>query len=406
MRFERFVTRRFLPRERNSFSTPLVDIAVCSIALGVLVMVMAVSILLGFQNEIKDKVVGFGSHIVVTGIEQNDGYMATPIERDRPVFAVLESHNGVEHIQFYAEKGGMVKTAESIHGMILKGVDANYDTTFFASNLVKGRMFSLADTVPSNEVIVSQSIASKLCLGIGDKLPTYFWQDNNYRARAFTIAGIYNTDMMEFDDHYVLGDLRQVQRLNNWNPNLVEGCEIKLRDFGRLPSTAQEIYNQLDYDLNLTTITEQQPSLFAWLRLLDSNIVLILTVMAVVCVVAIVSSLLIMIFEKTQTIGILKTMGCRDSSIRKIFMLKAATIIMKGVVIGDAVALLLSALQTRFHLVSLDSESYSMSFVPVYINGWHYVAISVGTVAVCLAALLIPATTIAKVQPAKTIRVE
>ena len=400
------MARRFLPRRKGDLSTPIISLAVISIALGVLVMVMALAILTGFQGEIRSRVIGFGSHLIVSGLEPGVGYDAQPIDTDRDVYDAIAATKGVKHLQFFAEKGGMVRTGQEIHGVILKGVDANYDTSFFASVLQQGRLPYLGDTLPSNEVIVSRSLADKLTLALDDKLPTYFFHDGNYRARAFKVVGIYTTDMNEFDDHYIIGDLRHVQRLNGWQPNQVQGCEITIANFGQLHQMAQTIYDMLDYDLNLNTIVDLQEALFAWLDLLDSNIVLILSIMAIVCMVAVVSTLLILIFEKTQTIGILKTLGCTNRSIRRIFLIKTAGIIIKGIAIGMAVALVLSLLQSSLHVVHLDPASYSVSYVPVEINPLHYLFVGIVTFGLCLVSLLLPATAISKIQPAKTIRVE
>ena len=404
MRFERFVARRFLPRDRNSYSGPLVGIATYSIALGVMVMVLAVSILRGFQGEIRQKVVGFGSHMVVTSYAMGNTYEETPIGIDRPEVDRIRQTTGVRHVNFFANKGGMIKTEDQIHGIILKGVDSGFDSTFFASNMVEGRLFSFPDEKAGNEVIVSQTIANKLGIALGDKVRTYFWQGESYRARAFEVCGIYNTDLADFDEHYIVGDLRQVQRLNEWDSTLAGGYEVLVDDFRQLDEMSEGVLAQLGYDLTMHTIVEQNPALFAWLNLLDSNIVLIIIIMTMVCTVAIVSALLIMIFEKTSTIGILKALGCNNRSVRRIFLYKSATIIAKGIVLGDAAAWLLGWLQTRFHLVRLDSASYMMENVPVDLNATTFIAISVGSLAVCLLALLLPTSYISHIEPAKTIK--
>ena len=404
-RWTLFVARHFLARERGSMSAPLVSIAVASIALGVLVMIMSVSILRGFQGEITRKVVGFGSHIVITSLTPQQ-YDAQPISTNRPDVERLRHAHGIRHMQYYATKGGMVKTDDQIHGIILKGVSADYDSSFFASCLTEGHLFSLADTTPSRDVIISQTIARKLRLAVGDRLRTYFWIGNTYRARAFVITGIYNTDLADFDEHYIIGDLRQVQRINGWQPDEVEGYELLVDNFDHLNATADQLLPLMDYDLALTTITAQNPALFAWLDLLNSNIVLIISIMALVCIVAIVSALLIMIFEKASTIGLLKTLGATNGDVRRIFLTKAVQIVCLGIAIGDAVALLLCLLQQTFHIVKLDSASYSMSFVPVDINVWIFLLVSIGSLAVCLAAMTIPASFIAKVQPSKSLRFE
>jgi lipoprotein-releasing system permease protein len=404
MSFERFIAQRFLPKDRNSYSGPLVNIATYSIALGVLVMVMAVSILRGFQAEIRQKVVGFGSHIVVTTYATGNAYEQTPISTERPEVGRILGTPGVRHLNFFASKGGMVKTEDQIHGIIFKGVDQGYDSTFFASNLVEGRLFAFPQDRASNEIILSKTVANKLHLSLGDKVRTYFWQGDSPRARAFEVCGIYNTDLSEFDEHYVVGDLRQVQRLNDWDSTQVDGYELLVDDFGRLDQVASAVIGQLGYDLTMATIVEQNPALFSWLDLLDSNIVLIIAIMMLVCTVSIVSALLIMIFEKTSTIGVLKALGTTNAGIRKIFLIKSASIIGKGIVLGDAVALLLGWLQHRFHIVRLDSASYSMDTVPVDLNPWIFVTISAGTLLVCLLALLLPTAYISRVEPAKTIK--
>ena len=406
MKFERFIAQRFLQRGKNNFSQPLIRIAIISIALGVLVMILAVSILRGFQNEITQKVVGFGSHIVVSYFDGGNDYEQIPVETTRPILDEITKTKGVKNVQYFANKGGMIKTDEQIHGIVLKGVSSNFDSSFFKNNIVEGRLFTLNDTLPSNEIIISKTLADKLKFALGDKVRTYFWQDNNYRARAFTIVGIYSTDLTEFDEVFMIGDIRTVQKLNNWTNDQVGGYEILIDDFDNLPLYAMTIYEMLDYDLTLTTVKEENPALFSWLDLLNTNIILILAVMAVVCMVAIVSALLIMIFEKTSMIGLLKTVGATNKTIRKIFIYKSVSIIGKGLLIGNAVALLLATLQSRYEIISLDSESYSMSSVPVDMSVWIFLFVSAGTMIACLLALLIPTAFITKVSPAKTIRVE
>lgn len=406
MFFERFIAQRFLPKDRNSFSAPLVKIATYSIALGVLVMVASVCILRGFQGEIRQKVVGFGSHIVVKNYSTNNNFEESPINMTRPEVERIRSTEGVRHVEFFATKGGMVKTEEQIQGIILKGLDKDYDSSFFAANLVEGRLPYLADQNPSNEIIISQTIADKLHLELGDKVRTYFWQGETYRARAFEISGVYNTDLSDFDNHFIVGDLRQVQKLNNWDSNMVGGYEVLVDNFSHIDAISEAILAQLSYDLTLTTITQDNPALFSWLDLLDSNIVLIIAIMMLVCAVSIISALLIMIFEKTSTIGILKALGTDNKSIRHIFLYKSASIIGKGILIGDVVALVLCWVQKQFQIIHLDSENYCMDRVPISLDPWTFLAISAGTLLICLIALLLPTAYVSRIEPAKTIKFE
>lgn len=406
MSFERFIAKHFLPKDHNHFAGPLVEIATYSIALGVVVMIMAVSILRGFQNEISRKVVGFGSHIVVNSYQMANAFEETPISINRPEVSKIKNLPEVRHIQYFANKGGMIKTDDQIQGFMMKGVDQGFDTTFFAENIVDGRLFRFDDSAASNEVVISKTMSDKLDIAVGDRLKTYFWQGDNYRARAFTVVGLYNTDLTAFDDIYIVGDIRQIQKINGWTDDQVAGYEILIRNFEQLDNAYESVMSTLDYDLTAQTIVMQNLSLFSWLELLDSNIVLILSIMAIVCIVSIVSSLLIMIFEKTSTIGVLKTLGATNTSIRKIFMHKALQIILKGVVIGNAAAFVLCFLQYRYKIISLDSSSYSMSTVPIDLNAGIFILVSIFTIAVCVTTLLIPTSYISKIDPAKTIKIE
>ena len=406
MRYERLIARRFLGQQSGRFSRPLVRTATWSVALGVAVMVLSVCILRGFQKNITSKVTGFGSHIVVRSQAVGHYYEPVPLSVERDDVARLHTVEGVRRVQAVASMGGMVKTDEQIEGILFKGIGTDYDTTFFASCLVEGRMPCVSDSLASTEVLLSVTLSRRLGLGLGDKVPTYFWQEGSYRARVFRVVGLYRTDLTDFDDHYLVGDLRQVQRLNGWAPDEVSALELLVENFGLLDRTAEAVYDAVQYDLTVETIVEDNAATFAWLRLLNSNIILILVVMAAVCVVAVISSLLIMIFEQTQMIGVLKTLGATNRSVRHIFLLKATAIAGKGIVAGDLIAAVLSGLQVRFRLIGLDSESYSMSYVPVDINGWVYVLVSAATLAVCIAAMLLPASHIARVTPSRSLRFE
>ena len=394
-----------MPRRGGGFSGPLSAIAVAGIALGVVVMVMAVSILRGFQGDIRDKVSGFGSHLTVSSFSADMAYADTPVAYDSALVAALRATPGVKHLQCYANKGAMVKTEEQIYGIMFRGFSKDYDTTFFASCLTEGRLPSFGDK-PSNDALVSTTIASKLGLQVGDKMRTYFWQGDGYRSRAFTVCGLYNTDLTEMDELYVVGDLRQVQRIEGWGDSLVGGYEMLVDDFERLDETAAAVLQRLPYDMQLVSVRQANPALFSWLDLLDANVTLILAIMCLVSAVAVVSALLIMIFEKSATIGLLKALGATNASVRRIFTLKALQLVVKGIAIGIAIALALSWVQVRWQLLSLDPESYSMAHVPVEINPWTYVAVGLGTLAVCMLALLLPARYISGISPARTMRIE
>ncbi len=397
-----------MPRRGGGFSGPLTSVAVVGIALGVAVMIMAVCILRGFRGDITDKVVGFGSHITVRSYAAGAEYDAIPIPAE---FSVVRRHieqvPGVRKVQAFATKGAMVKTDDQIYGVVFRGLEAGYDTAFFASCLVGGGLPAIdSGQSVSNDVLVSTVIASKLGLQVGDKMRTYFWQGSTYRARAFNVCGIYRSDLTEMDELYVVGDLRQIARINGWDDGEVGGWEVLVDDFGRLDDVCSQVLETLPYELTAVTVRDANPALFSWLDLLSSNITLILAIMSIVCAVAIVSALLIMIFEKSSTIGVLKTLGATDRSVRRIFIMRASRLIVEGIAVGLALSAALCWVQSRFQVVKLDAESYAMSRVPVDADWRIFLLVSLGTLAVCLLALLLPAAYISKIDPAKTVRTE
>ena len=406
MKYEKLIARRFLQRDKSNFSRPLVNIATYTIALGVTVMIMAISILRGFQSEITNKVIGFGGHINIRSYAYVNDYDEALVAMSPQLQQQVAALPLVAHIQPTASKGGMLKTDSQIQGILLKGVDRSFDTSFFAASMVRGRFPDFNDSNAKNEVIISQHLAQKMQLDTGDKARTYFWVGNNYRARALHIVGIYNTDLTEFDDHYIIGNISQIRAINRWDTIAATTYEVLINNFNQLDQALAEVKNNTPPDLAVTSVVEEQPSMFAWLQLLNSNIVLILTIMAIVCSASIVSALLIMIFEKTSMIGLLKTLGATNRSIRRIFIRKAAAIVGKGLLVGNAIALAICLIQQQFHVIRLDSESYSMSYVPIDANPLIFIIVSVGTFLIANGALLLPATYISHIDPAKTTRQE
>ena len=364
---------------RGGFSSPLVKVAIWSIALGVAVMVVSVCVLRGFQGEIRRKAVGFGSHIVVKSYNMGKTYDETPVDMRRQEEKRIASTPGVKNVGFFAVKGGMVKTDDQIEGIVLKGVGEGFDTTFFGECLQEGRLFeqsnnnttsNIEGTSNTPEAIVSRLLADRLEIGVGDKLRVYFWQGESYRARVLQVSGIYSTDLSDFDKHVVVCDLGVVQRLNNWEDFQAGGYEITVEDFNHL------------------------------------DVVLIIAIMLLVCAVSVVSALLIFIFEKGSTIGVLKALGTDNGSIRRMFVLKGGIISLKGVLAGVAVSVALCGAQKWQGLVKLDPAYYAMSTVPVELNGWTVVAVALGTMAVCIIAMLLPAAYVARIEPARSIRFE
>lgn len=403
MNYEYFLAKRLIKRKGKNLSRPIIIIATLSITLGVAVMILSISILQGFKSEIKEKIVGFASHVQVLPYnlklsESLDGISLSQKEKE----GLLRIDN-IKSISPFATKGGVIKTKTDFQGIILKGVDKDYDTTFFHHYLTKGRFLNIK-TNGGSEALVSKVVADKLNLSIGDKLRVFFYIDNNYRARAFNIVGIYETGLSDYDERFVICDISQVQGLNSWGKDTVEGYEILLKNFSLLEQTSQQIYYSLGENMTIQTIEEIEPNLFSWLSLLDSNVILILIIMMLVSIVTITSTLLIIIFEQTTTIGVLKSMGSTSKSIIKIFLYNATYIILRGLLFGNVLALGIAFVQAKFNIFTLPQESYFLTSVPIEISAIQIIMVNLVTIIICLAALLIPARSISKISPIKSIR--
>jgi lipoprotein-releasing system permease protein len=403
MNYEFFIAKRITKQKGKTLSLPIVVIATLSIMLGIAVMIISISVLQGFKSEIKEKIIGFASHVQVvpynlsqTSLEE--GISLSKDEKER----ILRIEN-VKSVNPFLTKMGVIKTKTDFGGVVLKGIDKDFDTSFFHHYMISGR-FIEALKEGSNEALISKQIADKLNLSINDKLRVYFHIDNGYRARAFSVVGIYETGLGDYDDKFVICNIKQLQSLNKWADDRVEGYEILLNDFSKLDKSADEIYYALDKDKTIQTIAEIEPNLFTWLDLLDSNVFVILTIMILVSIVTITSTLLIIIFERTNMIGILKGFGATNKSIIKIFLYNATYIIIRGLLLGNILALGLCFLQDRFHIIKLNQESYFLTSVPIEISVIQIIMLNLATIIICVASLLIPVRSISKIDPIKSIR--
>ncbi len=403
MNIELFIARKTTKSAHQNQSRPLVRIAIVSIVLGLSVMVLSVAILKGFQKEIRDKVIGFGAHIRITHFDSNKSFEPSPISQDRSFYPDV-GVNGVTHIQVYATKAGILKTSDQIEGVVLKGVGTDYNWDFFSKYLIAGTIPVFDSVEISDEVLLSQSLASLLHLSVGDPVRMYFIIDKYQRARKFKVSGIYETGMTDFDNKFILGDLRHIQRLNGWEEDQVGGFELLVDDFDRLDEISMQVYNVVGYDLNVTNVRDLYPEIFDWLKLQDMNVVIILIIMVLVSSITMISTLLILILERTNMIGVLKSLGMTHLSVRKIFLYKASFIIVRGLLFGNALALLLVMIQKYFKLIKLDQASYFVSEVPVHITGFDLLWINAGTLLVCLAMMLLPSYVVLRISPVKAIR--
>ena len=404
MNLELFIAKRILSKNEGNFSRPIVKIAIISIALGLATMIVSVAIVTGFQSEIRDKIIGFGSHIQISNYDLNSSFESTPIEKNQDFYPSIENTEGIRHIQVFANKAGIIKTDEQIEGVVLKGVGSDYDWSFFSDKIIDGKAFSAKDSKKTNDIIISKYLALKLKFKVGDKLRMFFIVDDKLRARAFTISGIYETGLEEFDKQYIIGDIAHIQRLNKWSKNQVAGFEILIDDINNLDKISQFVYEKIGYDLNSKNIKQLYPQLFDWLDLLDMNVYIILILMVIVSAINMISTLLILILEKTKMIGILKALGTKSFSIRKIFLYNSFYIIGKGLCWGNLIAIIICILQMQFGILKLNPASYYVSVVPINLNLLHIVLLNLGTLLACVIMLLVPSYIITRISPVKAIR--
>ena len=397
-------------REGRSFSRSIVGIAMFGIALSLAVMIVAVAIVTGFKKEISNKVTGFGAHIVIQNLDSNLSYETVPVPAGLESVAEIHKMDGIKNVQPYAIKAGIIKTGEEIHGAVLKGIDSSYNWTFIEEHLSEGALFRVSDTVRSNKVVLSGSTASLLKLGVGDRFTMYFIQEPP-RARTFTISGIYNTSLEQFDQLYIFADIKQVQRLNNWHHGEVSGYEVLIDKMEDLPELASKVREQVGFDfledgsrLKVETIREKNTQIFDWLNLQDMNVVVLVILMLVVAGFNMISGLLILILERTNMIGILKALGTNNISVRKIFMYQSGYLTLVGLLWGNLFGLGICLAQKQLNLISLDPGSYYLDTVPINLNLAHLLLLNAGTMVITFLFLLIPSNIIARISPDKSIR--
>lgn len=415
MGLESFIARRIhfdYSKDNNAMvSKPAVRIAVAGVALGLAVMIVAMAVITGFKQEIRDKLIGFGSHIQITEFNNNDTYETDPIRFPDSLEDSIAKIQGVHHIEKFCTKPAILKTDDDFYGVVLKGVDSSYDWTFFTNSLSEGNLPSISDEV-SNEVLISKRIASKLMLKTGDKVLAYFIKDD-IRLRRFTVCGIYDTGLQQFDDMFIIGDARHVQKLNGWDSDQFSGMEILVENYDRLEDTAYDVFlmtsNRIQPDGSsyyTRSIRQLQPQIFAWLDLLDLNVVVILVLMLIVAGFNMISALLILILDKTNMIGILKALGSRDKSISRIFLIQASFLLGKGLLYGNLIGIGICVLQYFFHIVPLDAELYFVDYVPVRILPVHVIMLNILSITSAVAIMLVPSRIVSKMKPVSAIRFE
>lgn len=412
MNLELFIAKRihFSKDGERKVTPPAVRIAMVGIAMGLAVMILSVAIIVGFKKEVRNKVIGFGSHIQVTNLESNSSFEYSPIAVSDTLLNYLRAFPGVRHVESFAMKPGMMKTEDAFQGIVLKGVDEEYDWEFFRNHLKEGEIFTVNPDKNSTDIIISAYLANLLSLKVDDSVLTYFIQ-NDVRARRFHITGIYDTGSVEYDKLFVLADIKQVRRLNGWENDMVGGLEILIDDYGRVDEITEELVfdmsersDRLGSQFYVRSVKDLNPMIFHWLEALDINVALILILMVVVAGFTMISGLLVIILERVNMIGVLKSLGQNNTSIRKVFLYISFFLIGKGMIWGNVIGLLVCLLQSHLHIFKLDPAVYYIDFVPVDINILSFALINTGALLASMLMMLGPTYMITKVDPVKSIR--
>ncbi len=408
MNLEYFIAKRLIATKsyKSSISSPIIKIAITAIAIGIIMMIISVATGIGLQNKIREKVATFNGHVIISNYDDNQSEVSKePISIHQDFYPKFKNVSGVSHIQATASKAGIIHTEKSFEGILFKGVGKDYNFNNLKEYLVEGKVPDLKRSL-NEEVLISQYIANRLNLKLGDKFKTYFLKESGsrYNLRNFKIVGIYNSGFQEFDATYIIGDIRHIQKINKWEEDQVGAFEVYLDDFSQIKEKGEEIYKEIPPTYNSITIEEKYYSIFEWLKLFDFNIIIILVVMIIVATINMIVALLVLILERTQMIGILKSLGANNWNIRKIFLYNASYLVIRGLLIGNLIAIGLLLAQKYFGFIKLNPENYYVSVAPVDINPLHIIVLNLGTILICFIVLLIPSYIITKISPVKAIR--
>ena len=415
MNIELFIANRlfFDKSEQPFLSKRIMRIALAGIALGLAVMIVSVAVMTGFKAEIRNKVIGFGSHIQILNYTSKNSYENPPINYDQSFLPALRKIDGIKSIQAFATKPGMIKTDESIQGIVFKGVDNDYNWSFFKRNLVDGQVPELNDTTRTKDVLLSENIARLLKLKTGDLAVLYFINESDASPRLLQlkVCGMYRTSLEEFDNLFVLGDIRQVQRLNDWQPNQISGFEITINDFNKIGEIEKQVRNEVvNYSENNSdimrteNIVSQYRAIFDWLSILDMNVWVILILMSLVAGFNMISALLVLILERSTMIGILKSLGSSNRKIRRMFLYLSVFITGRGMLWGNIFGIGLILVQKWFHVVKLNPATYYVDVAPVHFSIWHILLLNLGSLIITTLMMILPSYLVSRISPDKTIR--
>ena len=409
MNYELFIAKRIIAgkKYKNTISSPIIKIAITAIALGIIIMLIAVATGAGLQYKIRDKMAGFKGHIQIVNYDNNNSDVSTiPLEKNQDFYPEFENISGIKNVQVFANKGGILRTEDNFEGIIFKGVSTDYDWSFFKEYLVEG-------TVPNfnkertREVLLSETIVNRLQLKLNDTIYATFIKSSRSKLpsnRKYIVVGIYNSGFAQFDKNMMIGDIREVQKLNKWTENEVGGFEVLLDNFDEIEAKGNEIYSTISSTLNSKTIVESYPNVFDWIELFDNNVWFIIAIMIFIAGINMITALLVLILERVQMIGVLKALGSQNTSIRKIFLYNASYLILKGLLWGNIIGLSVIGVQYYFKIITLNPETYYVTTMPVYISVGAILLLNLGTLLLCFLMLIIPSYIITKIRPSKSIK--
>ncbi|WP_194850893.1 ABC transporter permease [Nonlabens antarcticus] len=410
MNLEYFIAQRVQNSTayKNSVSAPIIKIATAAIAIGMVVMIIAIATGVGLQKKIREKVSAFNGDVTISLFDRNNSITTVkPISINQDFYPDFKSVPEVSHVQAVATKGAMIRTATDFEGVILKGVGTDYRWESFKEFLVEGELPDVSQESTSKDILISDDISRRLGLKVGDKAPTYFMKENEEPlARAFTVVGIYDSGLEEYDTKFILGDIRNIQKINKWEDDEVGKFEVFIGDFAQIDEVGKEVFLNVPQMLEARTIKEQYPTIFDWLALLDGNIYGIIGIILLVGVINMITALLVLILDRTNMIGVLKSLGATDWMVRKVFLYNAMSLILKGLFWGNAIGLGLVGLQYFFAPLTLDPATYYVSEAPVFISWWHVLLLNLGTFTICLIVLIIPTYIVSRISPVKAMRFE
>jgi lipoprotein-releasing system permease protein len=409
LNYEYFIAKRIIGSKayKSSISAPIIKIGIAAIAIGIVVMMIAIATGIGLQQKIRDKVVAFNGHVTITNYDSNNSQESVfPISNKQDFYPDFNSVEGVSHVQAVATKFGVIRTENDFEGAILKGVGEDYNWQYFKEFLVVGRLPSFQKKY-SEEVLISQYLANRLGFKLGEDFQMLFSKEDIEKPPSFLkchIVGIYNSGFQDLDKQYIIGNLRHIQRINKWEDDQIGNFEVFIDDYSDIQQKGIEIYQNTPSIFNTQTVTDKYASIFEWINIFDKNIYGIIGIMILVAGINMITALLVLILERTQMIGILKALGSNNWSIRKLFLYNASYLILLGLFWGNILGLGLLFAQKYLKLFPLDPSVYYVTEAPVYISFSYILALNIGTLILCLLMLLVPSIIITKISPVKAIR--